>query len=91
LRSILIDEMELDDRAKNASRELGDALNAALKSDIRVRHAIDHLREIGFRPNLTLRLELTPNRPVNESDEDIELKLSEEDRRALQRMKIRFE
>ena len=83
--------MELDDRAKSASRELGDALNAALESDIRVRDAINYLREIGFQPNLTLRLELTRKETVNENDGEIELQLSEEDRRALRRMKIFFD
>ncbi len=60
--------MELDDRAKNASRELGDALNAALESNSRVRDAIDHLREIGFEPNLSLRLELSRTKPDNEGN-----------------------
>ena len=87
MRSILIDEMELDDRAKNASRELGDALNAALESNSRVRDAIDHLREIGFEPNLSL--ELSRTKPDNEGE--IELQLSEEDLRTLRKMKIRFE
>ncbi len=81
--------MELDDRAKNASRELGDALNAALESNSRVRDAIDHLREIGFEPNLSLRLELSRTKPDNEGE--IELQLSEEDLRTLRKMKIRFE
>ena len=83
--------MELDDRAKNASRELGDALNAALETNIRVREAIDHLREIGFEPNLTLRLELSRTKPDIQSNSDIELQLSEEDLRTLRKMKIRFE
>jgi hypothetical protein len=83
--------MELDDTAKNASRELGDALNSALESNIRVRDAIDHLREIGFEPNLSLRLELSRTKPDNESNGEIELQLSEEDLRTLRKMKIRFE
>ncbi len=83
--------MELDDRAKNASRELGDALNSALESDIRVRDAIDHLREIGFEPNLTLRLELSRTRPADKDYGGFEMELSDEDLQTLQRMKISFE
>lgn len=83
--------MELDERAKNASRELGEALNAALESSVRVRDAIDRLREIGFVPNLTLRLELLRTKPDDESNGQIELQLSEEDRRTLRKMKISLE
>ncbi len=84
--------MELDDKAKSAARELGDALNAALESSIRVRDAIDQLREMGFEPNLTLRLELSRTRPADPDDDGgFELELSDEDLRTLQRMKILFE
>ncbi len=83
--------MELDDRAKNASRELGDALNAVLDSNINVRDAIDHLRELGFEPNLTLRLELSRTSPADTVGNSFELELSDEDLRTLQSMKISFE
>lgn len=83
--------MELNNRAKNASRELGDALNAALESSVRVRDAIDRLREIGFEPNLTLRLELMKTRPDEDASDAFELALSEEDLRTLRKMKISFE
>ncbi len=84
--------MELDDKAKNASGELGDAINAALESSVRVKDAIDHLREIGFDPHLTLRLELSRTKPDGkDAGGDVELQLSEEDLRTLRRMKIRFE
>ena len=92
LRSILVGGMKLDDTAKNASGELGDAINAALESSIRVKDAIDHLREIGFDPHLTLRLELSRSKSGSENTgEEVELQLSEEDLKTLQRMKIRFE
>lgn len=84
--------MELDDKAKNASRELGDAINSALESSVRVQDAIEHLRETGFEPNLILRLDLSRARPDGrQADADVELELSEEDLRTLQRMKIRIE
>ena len=82
--------MELNDKAKSASRELGDALNAALESSIRVRDAIDRLRDLGFEPNLTLRLELSRTSSAVPDDAGFELELSDEDRRTLQRMKILF-
>lgn len=83
--------MELDERAKNASRELGDALNAALESSVLVKDAIDRLREIGFEPNLTLRLDLSRTRPNGTDDGGFGLELSDEDLKTLQRMKISFE
>ncbi|MEO7673167.1 MAG: hypothetical protein ABIU09_03700 [Pyrinomonadaceae bacterium] len=81
----------MDDKAKIASRELGDALNAALESSVRVRDAIESLREIGYQPNLTLRLELSRTRPDDAGGEGFDMELSEEDLKTLQRMKIRFE
>ena len=91
MRSILIGSMKLDDEAKNASGELGEAINAALESSVRVKDAIDHLREIGFNPHLTLRLELSRTRSADKFNADVQLELSEDDLRTLQRMKIRFE
>ncbi|MEO7674948.1 MAG: hypothetical protein ABIU09_12830 [Pyrinomonadaceae bacterium] len=81
----------MDDKAKIASRELGDAVNAALESSVRVRDAIERLREIGYQPNLTLRLELSRIRPGDTDGEGFDMELSEEDLKTLQRMKIRFE
>lgn len=82
----------MDDRAKSASGELGDAVNKALESSFRVKEAMDQLREIGFEPLLTLRLELSRIKPESSNaDGEVELKLSEDDLRTLQRMKIRFE
>ena len=50
--------MELDDHAKKAVRDLGDAINPAVEKSTRVSQAIEHLREIGFEPHLNLRLEI---------------------------------
>jgi len=84
--------MELDDKAKNAARGLGDAINSAIGSSVKVSEAIDHLRDIGYEPHLTLRLEIALAKAVGEhASEDFELNLSEEDVKTLQRMKIRFE
>jgi hypothetical protein len=90
--------MELDDEAKKAVRELGDAINAAVGESFRVAEAIEHLREIGFEPNLSLKLEIgllelsneagfEENLPANADD----LELTDEDLKTLRNMKIRFE
>jgi uncharacterized protein (UPF0147 family) len=86
--------MELDHHAKKAVRELGDAINAAVEKSVRVSEAIENLREIGFEPNLTLKLEIGLQEITSDFGdfpEDIELELTHEDVQALRRMKIRLE
>lgn len=86
--------MELDQQAKKAVRELGDAINAAVEKSNRVSEAIETLREIGYEPNLTLKLEIGLQEIENAAEdfpEDIELELTDEDVQTLRRMKIRFE
>ena len=86
--------MKLDETAKRAVRELGDAINAAVEKSARVADAIETLREIGYEPNLTLKLEIGLMEITNNSDdfpEEIELDLTDEDVRTLRRMKIRFD
>ena len=86
--------MELDPTAKKAVRELGDAINAAVEKSTRVSEAIETLRKIGYEPNLTLKLEIglmEINGAAEDLPEEIELDLTDEDVRTLQRMKIRFE
>lgn len=92
--------MNLDDEAKEAVRELGDAINSAIEKSPRVSEAIERLREIGYEPNLTLRLEIglqeltgEPEEPVTieTEPEDIKLNLTDEDLKTLRRMKIRIE
>lgn len=86
--------MELDQNARKAVRELGDAINAAVEKSNRVSEAIESLREIGYEPNLTLKLEIGLQEiEIGSEDfpEDIELELTEEDVQTLRRMKIRFE
>jgi len=84
--------MELDQTAKKAVRELGDAINAAVEKSLRVSEAIEILREIGYEPNLTLKLEIGLMKiggdDFDDFPEDIELNLTDEDVRTLQRMKI---
>ncbi len=86
--------MELDHNAKKAVRELGDAINAAVEKSVRVSEAIENLREIGYEPNLTLKLEIGLQQiedGFGDFPEDIELELTDEDVQALRRMKIRLE
>ncbi len=86
--------MELDHNAKKVVRELGDAINAAVEKSVRVSEAIESLREIGYEPNLTLKLEIGLQQietDFGDFPEDIELELTDEDVQALRRMKIRLE
>ncbi|MGI8639318.1 MAG: hypothetical protein ACR2MG_05125 [Pyrinomonadaceae bacterium] len=86
--------MELDEYEKNAVRELSESVNTAIEKSARVADAIRYLRELGYEPNLTLKLEIS----LQEIDEgfdgftqDIELELTDEDLRTLRRMKIRLD
>ena len=87
--------MELDQNAKQAVRELGDAINKAVEKSERVSDAIENLREIGYEPHLNLKLEiglqtLSHNQNQN-SSENIEFELTDEDLQTLRRMRIRTE
>lgn len=86
--------MKLDKNSKQAVRELGDAINQAVEKSSRVANAIENLRRLGYEPNLTLKLEIGLQ-PVEDNfddfPEEIELRLTDEDVRALRRMKIRLE
>ncbi|HLM01987.1 MAG TPA: hypothetical protein VK400_13105 [Pyrinomonadaceae bacterium] len=93
--------MELDENAKRAVHELGDAINSAIEKSERVLEAIERLRELGYEPNLSLKLEIglleigldsdagQDNR--DDSSREISLKLTDEDLRTLRSMKIRLE
>ncbi len=86
--------MELDKNAKMAVRKLSDAINSAIEKNMRVADPIRYLREIGYEPNLTLKLEIGLQEIGDDFDdfpEEIELELTDEDLRTLRRMKIRLE
>ena len=96
--------MKLDDDAKDAVKNLGDSINAAVGECKRVAEAIGWLRAIGYEPHLTLRLEIALEKTGAEDDaadaeeyetgddsvEEATLELTEEDLRTLQKMKIKF-
>jgi len=93
-RSISYRKMELDEYGKNAVRELSESINAAIEKSVRVADAIRYLREIGYDPHLTLKLEIGLPEIFDDFDdfpEEIELELTDEDLRTLRRMKIRLE
>jgi hypothetical protein len=88
--------MELDDNAKEAAREIGNAINNAVEESRAVKDAIEHLRDLGYEAFYTLNLKIALDRidesmPADEPAENIELELTDEDLRTLQRMKIKFE
>jgi len=85
--------MNLDQNAKDAVQSLSDAINSAVEKSFAVRDAIENLRELGYEPILTLKLEIGLQETGGNGDgiaEPLELDLTEEDVRTLQRMKIRF-
>ena len=90
--------MNLDQNAKDAVQSLSDAINSAVEKSFAVRDAIETLRELGYESVLTLKLEIGLQEmraaASDASDEfpaeNLELSLTDEDVRTLQRMKIRF-
>ncbi len=95
--------MKLDDEAKRAVQNLGDSINSAIGESAKIVEAIEYLRSIGYEPHLTVRLEIALEKtdaengsidfaeePAEDFARSVELELTEEDLRTLQRMKIRF-
>lgn len=89
--------MQLDETAKKAVQELGDAINSAVEKSERVIDAIEYLREIGYEPNLSLKLEIGLQEifsadEVTEENEDFteDFELTDEDLKTLRKMKIKF-
>lgn len=87
-------KMNLDEAAKKAVQELGEAINSAIERSPKVIDAIQHLREIGYEPNLTLRLEIglqeLMERFQQSEPDEVELELTDEDLKTLNRMKIKI-
>ena len=86
--------MDINDEAKQIVQELGAAINAAVESSGEVAEAIERLREAGYEMELTLRLEIGL-RQRDEGDTEAStaatLELTDDDRRTLRSMKIRFD
>jgi hypothetical protein len=84
--------LEINDDAKEIVQELGAAINAAVEGSPQVAEAIERLREAGYEMELTLRLEIgLRERDAADGDGEATLELTDEDRRTLRSMKIRFD
>ena len=87
--------MEINDEAKEIVQELGAAINSAVENSTEVAAAIERLREAGYEMELTLRLEIGLREyeaePEEGVDDEARLELTDEDRRTLRHMKIRFD
>lgn len=62
--------MQLDDDAKNAVQNIGEAINSAVGESLALAAAIEHLRSIGYEANLTVRLEIALEKIEAEEAED---------------------
>ena len=92
--------MEINDEAKELVQEIGAAINTAVERSPEVADAISRLRAAGYEMELTLKLEIGL-RELDAEDgataaadidaQDALLELTDEDRRTLRSMKIRFD
>jgi hypothetical protein len=93
--------LEINDDAKELVQEIGEAINAAVERSPEVADAISRLRAAGYEMELTLKLEIGLRETSADADEDdgeaetdeqaALLELTDEDRRTLRSMKIRFD
>jgi hypothetical protein len=89
--------VEINDDAKDHVQRLGDAINAAVERSGEVADAIQNLRESGYDVELVLKLEIGLRERGEDEEEDVQvedaapLELTDEDRRTLRSMKIRFD
>jgi hypothetical protein len=91
--------LEINDDAKELVQEIGEAINAAVERSPEVADAISRLRAAGYEMELTLKLEIGLRESgaddldgAPEADEQATtLELTDEDRRTLRSMKIRFD
>jgi hypothetical protein len=90
--------LEINDEAKELVQEIGAAINTAVERSAEVADAISRLRAAGYEMELTLKLEIGLREREGEDGEaaqpdgqDALLELTDEDRRTLRSMKIRFD
>jgi hypothetical protein len=96
--------LEINDDAKELVQEIGEAINMAVERSPEVADAISRLRAAGYEMELTLKLEIGLREAGTEDDpqeatataaaangQDAALELTDEDRRTLRSMKIRFD
>ncbi|MGI9104729.1 MAG: hypothetical protein ACR2G4_00620 [Pyrinomonadaceae bacterium] len=88
--------MEINDDAKELVQEIGEAINTAVERSPQVADAIARLRAAGYEMELTLKLEIGLREREDDGEAETEeqaaaLELTDEDRRTLRGMKIRFD
>jgi hypothetical protein len=88
--------LEINDEAKEIVQELGEAINSAVENSAEVAAAIERLRGAGYEMELTLRLEIGlrehgGDAEGGDGDDSTRLELTDEDRRTLRSMRIRFD
>jgi len=89
--------LEINDDAKELVQEIGAAINMAVERSPEVADAISRLRAAGYEMELTLKLEIglreleTEDGAAEIDAHDAMLELTDEDRRTLRSMKIRFD
>ncbi len=87
--------MDINDEAKEIVQQIGAAINAAVEGSGEVAAAIERLRSAGYEMELKLRLEIGLREREEDDEEDVlggaKLELTDDDRRTLRSMKIRFD
>jgi hypothetical protein len=86
--------LELNDDAKQIVRDFCAAINTAVENSSEVANAIARLREAGYDMELTLRLDIGLRehaQPDLDEEPFAPLELTDDDRRTLQRMRIRID
>ncbi len=87
--------MDINDEAKDIVQQIGAAINAAVEGSGEVAASIERLRAAGYEMELTLRLEIGLREREDDNEEDVfdsaKLELTDDDRRTLRSMKIRFD
>ena len=92
--------VDINDDAKEIVQQLGDAINMAVERSSEVADAIQELRAAGYDVELVLKLEIglrereeteDDEAAASSDDEAAPLELTDEDRRTLRSMKIRFD
>ncbi len=85
--------MEINDEAKEIVQQLCTAINGAVERSQEVSDAIERLRDEGYELELTLRLDIGLRQLADSiaQEDPTTLDLTDDDRRTLQRMKIRID
>ena len=91
--------MDINDDAKEIVQELGNAINLAVERSPEVAEQIERLRAAGYELELVLKLEIGlrerdeggDGADKAEADDAALLELTDEDRRTLRSMRIRFD